>query len=73
MINMEAQKIDNTLRELVRKDRDVQMAIAKEINVAVVTVYHWATYHPERLARNKAALRIAKRFLKKSGQSQPQP
>ena len=57
--------VDEALRELVKHDRDLQIAIAQEINVAVITVYHWAAYHPERLAKNKAALRIANRYMKK--------
>ena len=57
--------VDEELRELVKHDRDLQIAIAQEINVAVITVYHWAAYHPERLAKNKAALRIANRYMKK--------
>jgi hypothetical protein len=65
MINIIQKNIGNKLRELVKTDRDLQIAIAQEINVAVITVYHWAAYHPERLARNKAAIRIAKRYLKR--------
>lgn len=57
--------VDEALRELVKHDRDLQIAIAQEINVAVITVYHWAAYHPERLAKNKAALRVANRYMKK--------
>jgi hypothetical protein len=69
MIQSVEKKFDPKLRDLIRKDRDLQIAIAQEINVAVITVYHWAAYHPERLARNKAALRIAKKYLKKRERS----
>ena len=48
--------VDKKLRDLIRHDRDLQIAIAQEINIAVNTVYHWAAYHPERLAKNRAAL-----------------
>ena len=65
MINIIQKNIGNELRELVKTDRDLQIVIAQEINVAIITVYHWAAYHPERLARNKAAIRIAKRYLKR--------
>jgi hypothetical protein len=57
--------VNHVLRELIKKDRDLQIAIAQEINVAVITVYHWAAYHPERLARNKAALRVANKYIRK--------
>jgi len=57
--------INLRLRELIKKDRDLQIAIAQEINVAVITVYHWAAYHPERLARNRAALRVANKYMRK--------
>lgn len=52
--------------EFVKKERDVQIAIAQEINMAVITVYHWAAYHPERLFKNKAAVRVARKFMKRS-------
>ena len=65
MIQSVEKKFDPKLRDLIRKDRDLQIAIAQEINVAVITVYHWAAYHPERLARNKAALRVANKYFKK--------
>jgi hypothetical protein len=59
--------VDKKLRDLIRHDRDLQIAIAQEINIAVNTVYHWAAYHPERLAKNRAALRVANRYMKKVG------
>jgi len=68
MIQSVEKKFDSKLRDLIRKDRDLQIAIAQEINVAVITVYHWAAYHPERLARNKAALRVANKYMKKRNQ-----
>lgn len=62
---MDKENVDKKLRDLVRHDRDLQIAIAQEVNVAVNTVYHWAVYHPERLARNRAALRVANRYMKR--------
>ena len=65
MMHKIEKNVDTALRERIKKDRDLQIAIALEINVAVITVYHWAAYHPERLARNKAAMRITKKYMTK--------
>lgn len=66
-MNLTTEKDFNThLCEFVKKERDLQIAIAQEINVAVVTVYHWAAYHPERLFKNKAALKVVRKYMKKN-------
>ena len=71
-MNLTAEKDFNThLCEFVKKERDLQIAIAQEINVAVITVYHWAAYHPERLFKNKAALKVARKYMKKNAAISP--
>ncbi len=52
------------MRKLVQKDRNLQIAIAQEIAMAVVTIYQWAKYYPERLARNPAALKVILKHIK---------
>lgn len=46
------------MRKLVQKDRNLRIAIAQEIAMAVITIYQWAKYYPERLAKNPAALKV---------------
>jgi hypothetical protein len=52
------------MRKLVQEDRDLQIAIAQEIAMAVVTIYQWSKYYPERLARNPAALKVIINYIK---------
>ena len=51
---------------LVQKDRNLQIAIAQEIAMAVVTIYQWAKYYPERLARNPAAVKVILNYIKEN-------
>lgn len=54
------------LREFVRTDKEVQIAIALEINIDTKTPYQWALYNPERLQSNPAAMKIAKEYYDKA-------
>jgi len=51
---------------LVQRDRDLQIAVAQEIGMAIVTIYQWAKYYPERLAKNPAALRVIVKYMGKN-------
>lgn len=51
---------------LVQRDRDLQIAIAQEIGMAIVTIYQWAKYYPGRLAKNPAALKVIIQYMKKN-------
>jgi len=51
---------------LVQRDRDLQIAVAQEIGLAVVTIYQWAKYFPERLAKNPAALKVIAQYMRKN-------
>lgn len=66
MMQTTKKDFNTSLCEFVKKERDLQIAIAQEINVAVITVYHWAAYHPERLFKNRAALKIARKYIRKN-------
>jgi len=48
---------------LVQRDRDLQIAVAQEIGMAIVTIYQWAKYYPERLAKNPAALKVIIKYM----------
>jgi len=54
------------MRLLVQKNRDLQIEIAQEIGMAVVTIYQWAKYYPERLSKNRAALKVITAFMEKN-------
>lgn len=54
---------------LVQRDRDLQIAIAQEIGMAIVTIYQWAKYYPERLAKNPAALKVITQYMQKNKKS----
>jgi len=54
------------MRSLAQQDRDLQIAIAQELGMAVVTIYQWAKYYPERLAKNPAALKVILKYMKES-------
>ncbi len=54
------------MRSLAQRDRDLQIAIAQEIGIAIVTIYQWAKYYPERLAKNRAALRVILQYMKEN-------
>jgi len=51
---------------LVQRDRNLQIAVAQEIGLAVVTIYQWAKYYPERLAKNPAALKVITQYMRKN-------
>jgi hypothetical protein len=57
--------LTSQMRSLAQTDRDLQIAIAQEIGMAVITIYQWAKYYPERLSRNRAALKVIIHFMKK--------
>ena len=54
------------MRSLAQQDRDLQIAIAQEIGMAIVTIYQWAKYYPERLAKNPAALKVILKYMKEN-------
>jgi len=54
------------MRIKVQTDRDLQIAIAQEIAMAVITIYQWAKYYPERLAKNPAALKVIINYMKEN-------
>ena len=54
------------MRILAQTDRDLQIAIAQEIGIAVITIYQWAKYYPERLSKNRAALKVILHYMKKA-------
>jgi hypothetical protein len=54
------------MRTLAQTDRDLQIAITQEIGMAVITIYQWAKYYPERLARNRAALKVIIQFMEEN-------
>ncbi len=55
------------MRLLTQRDHDLQIAIAQEIGLAVITIYQWVKYYPERLAKNPAALKVILKYIKKCG------
>jgi len=54
------------MRNLAQVDRDLQIAIAQEIDMAIITIYQWAKYYPERLSRNPAALKVIQKYMKEN-------
>lgn len=50
---------------LLKRDRNLQIAVAQELGMAIVTIYQWAKYYPERLAKNPAALKVIVKHMKK--------
>ena len=54
------------MRFLAQCDRDLQIAIAQEIDMAVVTICQWAKYYPERLAKNPAALKVILKYMEEN-------
>lgn len=54
------------MRTLLQRDRNLQIAVAQEIDMAIVTIYQWAKYYPERLARNPAALKVIAQYMRKN-------
>jgi hypothetical protein len=56
---------------LLQHDRNLQIAVAQEIGMAIITIYQWAKYYPERLARNPAALKVIVKYMKKTKENPP--
>jgi len=34
--------------------------------MAIITIYQWAKYYPERLSRNPAALKVIQKYMKEN-------
>lgn len=64
--NMTDLTLTTQMRKLAQQDRNLQIAIAQEIGMAVITIYQWAKYYPERLAKNRAALKIILQYMKEN-------
>ena len=64
--NMTKPTLTTQMRSLAQQDRDLQIAIAQEIGMAIVTIYQWAKYYPERLAKNPAALKVILKYMKEN-------
>lgn len=63
---MEYPTLTTKMCSLVQRDRDLQIAVAQEIDMAIVTIYQWAKYYPERLAKNPAALKVIIKYMEEN-------
>lgn len=58
-------KEEEKMIQKIKKNRELQEAISKEIGKTAVTVYQMALYRPQRLLRAEAVRRLAKSFKTK--------